>query len=353
MKAIRLHGPRDVRLDEVPEPGEPGPFELLVAPQWNGICGSDLKGYIGDGTTFTGPLRVMGHEFSARVVSAGREVSRVAAGDLVSVMPLEYCGHCLDCQRGDFYLCPNKSFTGLFGTSALGGGLGDLVLLKDYQAIPLGNLTPEQGAVVEPAAVALHAILELGVDPGDTVLVVGCGPIGCLVIMAAQAAGAAVVLACEPNPGRAAVAVDLGAVLVDAVTPAEQLEQIRALAPARAPVNIAFDCAGKDGTMDLCIGAVKTGGRIGVVAGHMPSRKLTVEPIQHKPVSIIGSLAYTQTAWDRTLALMNAGKYPAERIVTAHIRREAIAAQGFEALLDPAGKNLKILIGVGAGVDDA
>jgi (R,R)-butanediol dehydrogenase/meso-butanediol dehydrogenase/diacetyl reductase len=225
--------------------------------------------------------------------------------------------------------------------------MADLVLVKDYQAIPLMDLSDEQGALVEPAAVALHAILEVGVGPGDTVLVVGCGSIGCLVILAAMAAGAAVVLACEPNPARAAVAAGLGATVIPDGDLAAQLEQIRELAPPRGPVSIAFDCAGKDGTMDLCIGAVKTGGRIGVVAGHMPTGRLAVRPIQHKPVSIIGSLAYTQTAWDRTLALMNAGRYPAERIVTSHIRREQIAAEGFEALLDPAGKQLKILIEVG------
>lgn len=344
MKAIRLHGPRDIRLDEVPEPPDPGPRELVVAPTWCGICGSDVKGYIGDGTTFLGPIRVMGHEFAGRVVAAGSEVERVAEGDRVAVMPLEHCGRCVDCGRGDFYLCPNKSFTGLFGPSALGGGLGDLVLIKDYQANPLHNFTDEQGALVEPAAVALHAVLELGVAPGDTVLVVGCGAIGCLVVLAAQAAGAAVVLAIEPDPARAAMAATLGAVVVDEP---DALGEIARLAGPRAPVAIAFDCAGRDGTLDLCIQAVKTGGRVGVVAGHRPSRKMVIEPIQHKPVSIIGSLAYTQAAWDRTVALMSAGRFPAERIVTSRIDRESIAADGFEALLDPAAKQLKILIKVG------
>ncbi len=187
MKAIRIHGPKDVRLDDVDDPGEPGPFEVRVAPVWCGLCGSDLKGYLGNGIGAEGPLRVMGHEFSAVIEAVGQGVDPGRVGERVCIMPLEHCGHCVDCHRGDFNLCANRSFLGLYGESALGGGLADHVVVKDYQAIPLDGLSDEQGALVEPAAVALNAIIEAGVGPGHTVLVVGAGAIGSLVVLAAQA----------------------------------------------------------------------------------------------------------------------------------------------------------------------
>lgn len=349
MKAARIHGLKDVRLDDVPHPGGPGPFEVLAAPIWCGLCGSDLKSYLGNGVGADGPLRVMGHEFSAVITAVGEGVDKGRVGEHICAMPLEHCGHCLDCHRGDFELCPSRSFLGLYGDSALGGGLGDLVLLKDYQAIPLDGLTDEQGALVEPAAVAMNAIIDAGVGPGHTVLVVGCGSIGSLVILAAHAAGAALVVASEPNRGRAAMASKLGALVLEPGDEASQLEQLHSSVGPRRPVDIAFDCAGKAGALELCLGAVKTGGRISVVAGRRNAPPIDIGQLQQLPAAMIGSLAYTRHAWDRTLALIRSGKFPIEQTITSRIQRDSIVSEGFEALLDPDGAELKILVSVPEG----
>jgi (R,R)-butanediol dehydrogenase / meso-butanediol dehydrogenase / diacetyl reductase len=346
VKATRIHGPKDVRLDEIESPPAPGPYEILIAPTWCGLCGSDLKGYLGNGIGAEGPMRVMGHEFAGVIVGVGAGLDEARVGERVCVMPLEHCGRCIDCQRGDFNLCADKSFVGLYGPSALGGGLGDLVVVKDYQAIPLEGLTDEQGALVEPAAVALHAVIEAGVGPGHTVLVVGCGAIGSLVVLAAQAAGAAVVVASEPNPGRAELAMSFGAVVLDPGTRSEQMRQIEATIGISGRVDIAFDCAGKEGALELCIDAIKTGGRICIVAGRKNAPPIDVGQLQQLPASIIGSLAYTQHSWDRTLGLIRAGKFAVERTVTSRIARPDIVADGFEALLDPTRRELKILVRV-------
>ncbi len=348
-----MHGPKDVRLDDIDDPPAPGAFEVLVAPVWCGLCGSDLKGYLGNGIGSEGPMRVMGHEFSAVIEAVGPGVDSARVGERVCVMPLEHCGHCVDCHRGDFNLCPNRSFLGLYGDSALGGGLADHVVVKDYQAIPLDGLTDEQGALVEPAAVALNAIIEAGVGPGHTVLVVGCGAIGSLVVLAAQAAGAAIVIASEPNPARAAVVEGFGAVLLPSTSLEDQLARIPGLAGLQGRVDIAFDCAGKEGALELCIGAIKTGGKICIVAGRKGAPPIDVGQLQQLPASVIGSLAYTQEAWDRTLALIRAGRFPVERTVTSHIDRGDVVADGFEALLDTSRLELKIMVRVspGAGED--
>src|SRR5215510_6831523 len=250
MRAVRVHGLRDIRIDEVPGPGAPGPSEILVAPRWGGLCGTDVKEYVGPAGSvpvaphpLTGACKplILGHEFSARVVSVGAAIQNVRPGDRVAVMPLHYCGACPLCLRGDFILCPQKAWLGL---SDRWGGFGDLAMVKPYQVTKLGPLTDEQGAVVEPAAVSLNAVLRAGVAAGDAVLIVGCGPIGSLAILASLVTGAAQIYVVEPNPKRAAIALHLGAATNLEGERPQQVRQIRDLTNGLG-VDVAIDCAGK------------------------------------------------------------------------------------------------------------
>ena len=351
MRAVRVHGLRDIRIDEVREPASPGPFEILVAPAWCGLCGTDLKEYVGPGgsvpdephplTGASKPL-ILGHEFSARVVSTGSGISSVRAGDPVAVMPLHHCGQCPLCLRGEFILCPNKAWLGLSDTW---GGLGDLALVQPYQVTPLGALSSEQGAVVEPAAVSLNAVLRAGVTSGDAVLVVGAGPIGALAVLAAFTAGASAVYVSEPNPKRAALALTLGAGASLEGERATQVEQIKDLTNGLG-VDVAIDCAGKEGTVNLCIESVRPGGVVSVPSVHRGPMEIDVRTVTRKPVSIAGSLGYSRAAWDRTVALMAAGKYAAERVVTSRVPRAEIIASGFDALADAGRGEVKILVEV-------
>jgi len=348
LKAVRLHGYKDLRLEDVGDPGAPGPGEVLLAPLWCGICGSDLKGYLGNGIGADGPLRVMGHELSAEIVAAGPGVDRARVGERVTVMPVEHCGTCVDCRHGAYHLCARKSFLGLYGERGLGGGMADLVAVKAYQALPLDGLSDEQGALVEPAAVALHAVIEAGVGPGHSVLVVGAGMIGTLVVLAAQAAGAAVVVVSEVNPSRAARAAQFGGVVLEQGAQADLVDQVHEITGPRHPVDVAFDCAGKPGTLELCMATVRTGGKVSLVAGRKGSPPADVAPLQQLPATLIGSLAYSASSWDRTVALIRAGRFPVERTVTSRIDRDRIVDDGFEALLDPRRAELKILTRIGA-----
>ena len=351
MRAVRVHGRGDIRIDEVREPGSPGPAEILVAPAWCGLCGTDVKEYVGPGGSvpdqphpLTGACKplILGHEFSARVVAAGSAIVSVRPGDRVAVMPLHHCGHCPLCLRGEFILCPNKAWLGL---SDAWGGLGDLALVQSYQVTPLGSLTAEQGAVVEPAAVSLNATLRAGLAAGDTVLVVGTGPIGALAVLASVAAGAAAVYVSEPNPKRAAVALALGATVNLEGERARQVAQINDLTNGLG-VDVAIDCAGKEGTVNLCIDSVRPGGVVSVPSVHRGSMDIDIRSVTRKPVSIVGSLGYSRAAWDRTVALIAAGKYPVERVVTSRVPRAEIIAGGFDALVDGGRGEVKILVEV-------
>src|SRR5947209_15612382 len=164
MRAVVYHGARDVRVEEIPEPdGALRPEEVLLAPRWCGICGTDLHEYAAgpivipsDPHPLTGAAlpQILGHEFSAEVVEVGREVETVRRGDRVAVMPLVFCGECYYCRRGVKHLCTKMGCTGL---SWAWGGLGDLAVVPDYQVVRLPDAVSDlQGALVEPAAVACY-----------------------------------------------------------------------------------------------------------------------------------------------------------------------------------------------------
>src|SRR3954452_7583571 len=211
MRAVRFPAARDIRVEDVPEPGEPQHHEVLIRPRTCGICGTDLHEFVAgpivtpvEPHPLTGAQnpQILGHEFSADVVAIGEDVRTVSAGDRVAVMPLAYCGQCYFCVRGLNHLCERM---GCVGLSWAWGGMGELATVLEYQVARIPeDLSYEQGALIEPAAVAMYGVERGRVGPGDHVLITGGGPIGALAVLAAKAAGAAAVYLSEPNARRRA-----------------------------------------------------------------------------------------------------------------------------------------------------
>ncbi|MDX6378719.1 MAG: (R,R)-butanediol dehydrogenase / meso-butanediol dehydrogenase / diacetyl reductase, partial [Gaiellaceae bacterium] len=211
MRALRFHAARDLRIEELAEPGAPEPGEVTVSVVSCGICGTDLHEYIAgpivtpvEPHPLTGAQnpQILGHEFAGDVVAVGPGVTRVAPGDRVAIMPLSYCGHCHYCVRGLQHLCATMACVGL---SHPWGGMAALASVAEDQIVPLPDgVSYEQGALIEPAAVAAYGVERGGVGPGDRVLITGAGPIGALAALCARAAGAAEVYVSEPNPARRA-----------------------------------------------------------------------------------------------------------------------------------------------------
>ena len=225
MRALRFHQARELCVEKVEEPGPPGPGEVLLRPVMCGICGTDLHEYT-DGPIVT-PARphpltgaelpqIMGHEFAARVAAVGDGVSHVREGDLCTVMPLISCGRCHECLLGLGHLCRTMACTGL---SSAWGGLADLAIVSAGQVVPVpGSMTPQQAALIEPTAVAAYGVDRGQLQPGQTVLITGAGPIGSLAAMYALAAGARRVIVSEPDPVRRQRAASLGVGLGEVVT---------------------------------------------------------------------------------------------------------------------------------------
>src|SRR5438309_4616322 len=221
MRALRFHAARDLRIEDVPAPAEPGGGEVVVRVASCGICGTDLHEYVaGPIVTPTEPHpltgarnpQILGHEFAGEVVATGADVKAVADGDRVAIMPLAYCGRCAYCRRGLQHLCATMACVGL---SHAWGGMAELATVVDYQVVRLPEgVTYRQGALIEPTAVAAYGVERAGVGPGDRVLVTGAGPIGALAALCAHSAGASTVYVSEPNPARRARAEALGVAVV-------------------------------------------------------------------------------------------------------------------------------------------
>ncbi|GAA2089236.1 2,3-butanediol dehydrogenase [Pseudolysinimonas kribbensis] len=351
MRAARLYGPGDIRIDEVPAPGDPGPLQAIVSPLWSGICGTDIKEYTGHGgsadskphplTGYAGLPITLGHEFSARVDAVGSGIQGVEVGDEVAVYPLLHCGKCAACLRGEYQICDIKAWNGL---SSPWGGFGQQVLVEHYQLAPLRGISTVAGAVIEPAAVALNAVQHARVAPGDTVLVVGAGAIGMLCMLAAKALGAAAVHVFEPNPSRAALIERLGGIAVPAAAAGDIPGYLADLTDGLG-VDVAIDAAGKPASNEAAIASVRAGGTVGVPSVHPGPITVDVRRLTRFDLTMVGTVGYTRKAWDETVELTRAGQLPLENIVTAKIGLDDIAAQGFDVLSTPSDQ-LKILIQV-------
>jgi (R,R)-butanediol dehydrogenase/meso-butanediol dehydrogenase/diacetyl reductase len=343
MRAARLHDRRDLRVDEIPVPGDLGPREVRVRPHWCGICGTDLHEYR------EGPLyihredlpQILGHEFSAEVVEVGAEVEHVRPGDRAAVLPHVFCERCYFCLRGRQGLCRELRITGI---SWPWGGLAEEAVVPAYQAVPLPDeVSFEQGAILEPLGSVVHAVERSGLRAGDTVLVTGGGPIGQLSVLAVEAAGAAAVYLSEPNPARRRQAERLG--VTKALDPtktdvaAELLERTGGLG-----VDVSIESAGSQSALDACVAATRPAGTVAQIALHVGPRTVVPETWTWKDLTICGTWSFKFYDAPRILAQIAAGKLPVERIVTSRISLEELVPRGIDALADPAGEDVKILV---------
>lgn len=351
MLAARFHEAKDIRVEDVPEPsGELGDGQVLVKPRWCGICGTDLHEYIAgpivakaEPHPLTGASlpQILGHEFSGDVEAIGSQVTTVAPGDRVSIMPLLYCGECYFCRRGMNQMCPRMACVGL---STPWGGFASHAVLEQHQVTRLPDgLTYEQGALIEPAAAAVTTVQKGRVQPGDSVLVAGAGPIGALSVLAARAAGAGRVYVAEPNARRAERAKTLGADAVLDPTSSDVAAEIRERTDGYG-VDAALECAGNEAALRMCLSAARTRGTIALCGLHLGDASIDPMELASRELSLVGVWAYSVHDWTRIAAQIDSGAFPVERVVTSTISLPEIVEQGFARLLDPDGDQVKILV---------
>src|SRR5579884_1907270 len=349
MRALRFHGAHDLRLEDVPEPSAPGADEVVVRPANCGICGTDLHEYTAcpivtpvEPHPLTGAQnpQILGHEFAGEVVAVGGQVTRVREGDRVAIMPLAYCGRCSYCRRGLQHLCATM---GCVGLSHAWGGMAELATVAEYQIVRLPDgVSYEQGALIEPAAVAAYGVERADVAPGDRVLVTGAGPIGALAVLCAHAAGASTVYVSEPNPARheRAEALRVATVLDPSAldVPAFLHQETDGLG-----VDVAIECSGNERGFNAAVASLRRRGTLaqtGLFVG-----QASVEPMlwSLNDLSIIGTWCYWVYDFDRIAAQIAAGSLPVERVVTSTVGLDD-APDAFERLASGAADEIKILV---------
>ena len=349
MRALRFHAARDLRIEELDEPGAPGPSEVVVRVATCGICGTDLHEYVAgpivtpvEPHPLTGAQnpQILGHEFSGEVVATGSAVTSVREGDRVAIMPLAYCGSCAYCRRGLQHLCATM---GCVGLSHAWGGMGALATVAEYQVVRLPDVVSyEQGALIEPTAVAAYGVERAGVQPGDRVLVTGAGPIGALAALCAHGAGAATVYVSEPNAARRARAEALGvAVVIDPTEvdlPAFLHDETDGLG-----VDVAIECSGHPNGFNAAIASLRRRGTLaqtGLFVG-----AASVEPMlwSLNDLSIIGTWCYWVYDFDRIAAQIGAGSLPVERVITSRVGLDD-APDAFARLASGAADEIKVLV---------
>jgi (R,R)-butanediol dehydrogenase / meso-butanediol dehydrogenase / diacetyl reductase len=350
VRAARFYAKNDIRVEDVEVPKPSAPDDVLVEVFWCGICGTDLHEYlVGPIVTPVTPHpltgvtlpQTLGHEFSARVVEVGSDVTDVQTGDRVSIMPAIVCGRCHYCRRGLGHLCIKFACTGL---SAETGGLAQYAVLKDYQVSTLPEEVSDiEGAVVEPASVAAYGVDRAGVRGGDVVLVTGAGPIGVLSALYANAVGAATVVVAEPNPNRAELArkLDVGPVLDPT---ADGFSAAIADLTNGLGVDVVAECSGSTPGLATALSSVRRRGAIVQTGLHTKPATLDAMALSEKDVSLVGSWCYLITDWSRIIRLIASGKYPVAKAVTTQIALEDVVTKGFDVLVDPRGDQLKVLV---------
>lgn len=301
MKALVYHGPRDVRVDNVPDPKIEEPTDVLVKITTTNICGSDLHMY--DGRTNMQPGRVLGHENLGRVVEVGNAVSEIKVGDMVC-MPFNIsCGHCKNCERGLTAYCLklNPGFAGAaYGFAGMGPYNGGQA---EFLRVPYGDFNclrlPEDAAEKENDYVMLsdifptgyHATQLAGLNPGESVVIFGAGPVGLMAAISASVKGASKIMVVDNHPDRLKLAEELGAIPID-FSKGSAVEQVMDLTDGQGADRgcecVGYQCCNQQNeeqpnqTMNDLVQAVKFTGSIGVVGVFIKQDPNAKDPLQKK-----------------------------------------------------------------------
>jgi L-iditol 2-dehydrogenase len=339
MKAAVLHGIGDLRLETVPVPSY-GPDEVLVRVRACGLCTSDVHylqhGRIGE-FIVTGPM-ILGHEIAGDIVAIGDNVKNLAVGDRVAVEAGVVCGRCEWCKTNKYNLCPDIAF---YATPPYDGAMSEYcVIRKDFAYRLPDNATYAQGALCEPISVGIHSANLTGLRAGDTVVILGAGPIGLTGIVAALGKGAGKVIISDLLPNRLAMAKQLGAIPVDVSK--EDLREVVMRETHGLGADILWDSAGVRPALEAAPKLMKRGGDIALIAPIDTPVTFSLNDLQSREISVHGVMRYSIT-YPAAIALVSSGRFPIETIITKRFPLDDVLA-AFEAAAGKKDQVTKVLV---------
>ncbi|HEX3807556.1 MAG TPA: alcohol dehydrogenase catalytic domain-containing protein [Gaiellaceae bacterium] len=332
--AVCYVGNRELAL-RADERRAPGTDEVEIEVAYTGICGTDLHILHGAMDARVSLPAVLGHEMSGIVSRVGPGVEGIAAGDAVTVMPLDWCGACPACAAGNEHVCHNLDFLGIDSP----GSMQSYWIAPARVVVPLPEgLSLEAAALAEPAAVAVHDVRRSDLLPGEQALVVGGGPIGLLIASVATAHGADV-LVLEPNETRRQHARALGLRAEDPL--AGDVQELIGEWTDGAGAPVAFEVSGAVAGLETAIQSLAVRGRLVVVAIHSAPPPVNLFRVFWRELTLIGARVYRREDFEHALELLASGAVSADRLVTS-VRPLDQAAAAFEALEQ--GAELKVLL---------
>ena len=307
-------GAIEIRDEKIPQPKA---GEVLLRVRRIGVCGSDIHVYHGLHPYTAYPV-VQGHEVSCVIEALGAGVLGMAVGDAATFMPQISCGKCYPCRSGQYHICDSLK---VMGFQAPGAAQDYFVVTAEKVILLPPGLSPEAGAMIEPLAVAVHALRRGGGAKGKKVVVVGAGPIGNLVAQSAKALGATSVMITDKSLFRLAFAKDCGVdITVDANS--ESLADAIPKAYGSDKADLILECIGAEATIVQAIEAARKGSTIVVVGvfGKKPTVDLGL--VQDRELSLVGTLMYRKEDYDEAVVLAASGRMHLDKLVTNSFRFE-------------------------------
>jgi len=315
MKALLLSEYNNLELKDLPKP-VPGPDELLVQVAACGICGSDVHGYDGSTGRRIPPI-VMGHEAAGIVAAIGSQVSGFTLGDRVTFDSTVYCGACDFCLKGQVNLCDNRQVIGVScGEYRRAGAFAEFLTVPARIAYPLpAEFSFAEAAMLEAVSVALHGVAVSEVTGEETVLVIGAGMIGLLLLQAARAAGCSRVFVSDVDATRLKLAADLGADRTLQLSGTPLIEEIQRLTHGRG-VDVVLEAVGRDETIATAIDSVRKGGTVTLVGNISPQVTLPLQKVVSRQIRLQGSCA-SAGEYPQAIELIASGKIKVVPLITA------------------------------------
>lgn len=344
MRAFTYRGPGvPAELTELPTP-QPGPGEVRIRVGANIVCGTDLRIIRGEKTKGVDLGVVLGHEVAGYVDAVGDGVGGFAEGDLVALPPSVTCGLCAPCTRGQEHLCERVHLVGY----DINGGLAEYMLIP-RAAVARGqllkasaSLEPAQLSLAEPLSCCLNGLDNYRVEVGDTVVILGVGPIGMIHLQLARLAGAQTVIVSDPNTSRLARARAAGADVTVDPTERNLLEVVRDVTGG-AGADVAVLCFGLPELVNECLELVRKRGRVSIFAGLAGEGWSTIAAnlIHYRELTVVGASNSGRESFARAVRLLSSGAIDTGALLT-HSYPLSRAAEAIEFVAT--GEGLKVAV---------
>jgi L-iditol 2-dehydrogenase len=339
MIQVLLEQPEKLVIKEVEKPSA-GKNEVVIKVKRVGICGSDIHAYYGKHPFISCPI-VQGHEFSGEIVELGEAVSEYKLGDNVTAMPQLFCGECYQCTHGNYHICNSLKVIGcqVEGASQEYFKVEAKLLVKLHE-----GMSYEEGVMIEPSAVGVHAAGKLGNIEGKNILIIGAGTIGNLTAQAAKALGAKSVMISDLSEYRLSIAKECG-IDFTVNTATENLGEMILRHFGKDGADGIIECVGIESSVEQAIQLSRKGSDIVIVGVFGKKPNVNFGLIQDKEIRIIGSLMYVEKDFRLAMDMIHSKKINVTPLLSEHFSLKEIAA-AYKYIESNKDKSMKIIVDV-------